>query len=190
MKEPIIPHDLLTLASKKSSKISPNLLNYLEKREKKETSHFYSYLGDIILCPKYIEEVMMSDIIEYNLEKFEENDSENGQEDVILLDDDEDDDELEELEPKNKKKTQDNELVKTENDEEIQDRGVSLALSKTSSLKKRYPLLLIHSILHLAGHDHEEQSDWLIMAECEEYLIEAYYFYKKLIQKQKKKLNK
>lgn len=138
-----------------------------------------------------------------DMKELEEEEKDSDDDELIIEDDDDDeDDELKEIDSEdmnfnnNKESNIDKDNivsneVKIENENDInideededEDRGVSLVLRNINSLSKRYPLLLIHSILHLSGHDHETDDDWKIMTDCEEFLIKEYYQYKKLLKK-------
>jgi probable rRNA maturation factor len=48
------------------------------------------------------------------------------------------------------------------------EKGVSRALATTFKLEERYRLLLVHSVIHLLGYDHETDEDWTEMARKEE----------------------
>ena len=66
-------------------------------------------------------------------------------------------------------------VTEDDNDEEEEDAGVSLAMSKLFTVEERIPLLLIHGILHLLGHDHETEEDWQLMTTRENYVMEQFY---------------
>lgn len=51
------------------------------------------------------------------------------------------------------------------------DRGVSAAMATLYTLEERMPLLLIHGMLHLLGHDHEEDGDYEKMVCREEEVL-------------------
>ena len=53
------------------------------------------------------------------------------------------------------------------------DAGVSLAMSTRYTLEERLPLLLVHSMLHLLGYDHETEEDWRAMTQREEEVMRA-----------------
>lgn len=53
------------------------------------------------------------------------------------------------------------------------DAGVSKAMAREFRLDRRIDLLLIHSMLHLVGYDHETNADWKEMTEKEEEVITA-----------------
>ena len=54
----------------------------------------------------------------------------------------------------------------------IEDRGVSLAMSTTFALEERISLLLVHGMIHLLGYDHENTKDWKVMTKKEEEVME------------------
>lgn len=66
-------------------------------------------------------------------------------------------------------------MVTGDDNEEEEDAGVSLAMSKLFTVEERLPLLLIHGILHLLGHDHETEEDWQLMTTRENYVMEQFY---------------
>jgi probable rRNA maturation factor len=43
------------------------------------------------------------------------------------------------------------------------------------TLQGRIPLLLIHSLLHLLGYDHETEEDWEKMTKKEDEIIDLYH---------------
>jgi len=49
--------------------------------------------------------------------------------------------------------------------------GVSRAMATETSLERRLHLLLLHSMLHLLGYDHEEDADYDVMAAKEEQIM-------------------
>ena len=53
------------------------------------------------------------------------------------------------------------------------DAGVSLAMASCFSLEERLPLLLVHSLLHLIGYDHETDQDWRLMTHREQEVLDA-----------------
>lgn len=53
------------------------------------------------------------------------------------------------------------------------DAGVSLAMSSCFNLEERLPLLLVHSLLHLVGYDHETEQDWRLMTHKEQEILDA-----------------
>jgi len=59
-----------------------------------------------------------------------------------------------------------------EDDEEEEDAGVNFVMRDTFSLEERIHLLLIHSILHLLGYDHETDRDWKKMTKRENEVME------------------
>jgi len=48
-------------------------------------------------------------------------------------------------------------------------------MAEVFTLEERIPLLLIHSILHLLGYDHETDADWEVMTARETEVMEKYY---------------
>lgn len=66
-------------------------------------------------------------------------------------------------------------VTEDDEEEEVEDAGVSLAMSKLFTVEERLPLLLIHGILHLLGHDHETDEDWQLMTTRENYVMEQFY---------------
>lgn len=58
-----------------------------------------------------------------------------------------------------------------------EDRGVSLAMSKTFDPEQRLHQLLVHGMLHLVGYDHEEDGEYLEMVEREEAILKALELY-------------
>lgn len=59
-----------------------------------------------------------------------------------------------------------------EEEEEEEDAGVNLVMRDTFNLDDRITLLLIHSILHLLGYDHETEGDWEKMTNRENEVME------------------
>jgi rRNA maturation RNase YbeY len=55
------------------------------------------------------------------------------------------------------------------------DAGCSKAMAGLFTVQERTPLLLIHSLLHLIGYDHETDEDWAEMTAREEEVIKQYY---------------
>ena len=55
------------------------------------------------------------------------------------------------------------------------DAGCSRAMSTLFTLKERTPLLVVHSLLHLLGYDHETEDDWSAMTRREDEVIQQYY---------------
>lgn len=55
------------------------------------------------------------------------------------------------------------------------DAGVNRRMAEVFTLEERIPLLLIHSILHLLGYDHETDADWELMTARETEVMEKYY---------------
>jgi probable rRNA maturation factor len=55
--------------------------------------------------------------------------------------------------------------------EEWEKRGVAHAMSRAYSLERRLALLLVHSMLHLLGYDHDSVDDWRVMAQKEEEVL-------------------
>ena len=54
-----------------------------------------------------------------------------------------------------------------------EDAGVSKAMAREFSLEKRIDLLLVHSMVHLLGYDHETPEEWREMTKKEEEVISA-----------------
>ena len=72
---------------------------------------------------------------------------------------------------------EDQAIINGENDEydynEEEDRGVSRAMFREINPETRINMLLVHGMLHLVGHDHEEDDEYeLMMAREEEILRE------------------
>ena len=63
-----------------------------------------------------------------------------------------------------------------------EDRGVSKVMATQFQMQDRIAPLLIHSLLHLLGHDHEEDDEYLRMVQREE---EVWAQYLKLKQSSK-----
>lgn len=55
------------------------------------------------------------------------------------------------------------------------DAGCSKCMATLFSVQERLPLLLIHSALHMMGHDHETEEDWKVMTKREDEVIKAFY---------------
>jgi rRNA maturation RNase YbeY len=55
--------------------------------------------------------------------------------------------------------------------EEDDDRGVSGAMAKVSDPEKRIHMLLVHGMLHLVGHDHEDDDEYEQMVQREEEIL-------------------
>lgn len=55
------------------------------------------------------------------------------------------------------------------------DAGVNKAMATQYTVEQRVPLLLIHSLLHLLGYDHETDEEWEQMTKREEEVMKAYY---------------
>lgn len=55
-----------------------------------------------------------------------------------------------------------------------EDRGVSREMATVFTLEERLPLLLIHGLLHLLGHDHETPSEWQRMTQREDEVLAEY----------------
>jgi probable rRNA maturation factor len=60
-----------------------------------------------------------------------------------------------------------------------EDKGVSRAMATKFDLQSRLDLLLVHSMAHLMGYDHENEKDWLLMTEKEDFIIDNLQAYKK-----------
>ena len=54
-----------------------------------------------------------------------------------------------------------------------EDAGVSKAMAREFDLDKRIDLLLIHSMVHLLGYDHESPEEWKEMTAKEEQVLAA-----------------
>lgn len=55
------------------------------------------------------------------------------------------------------------------------DAGVNKAMAKVFTVQERVPLLLIHSLLHLLGYDHETDEEWEQMTKREEEVMALFY---------------
>merc|ERR1712118_569405 len=55
---------------------------------------------------------------------------------------------------------------------DAEDAGVSRVMASSFSLDERINLLLIHSVVHLLGYDHESQTEWLEMTAKEDEVME------------------
>eukprot|EP00968_Pinguiococcus_pyrenoidosus_P010783 scaffold869_cov303-Pinguiococcus_pyrenoidosus.AAC.14 len=55
-----------------------------------------------------------------------------------------------------------------------EDRGVSREMATKFTLRERFPLLAIHGMLHLLGHDHEEDDEYELMVQREEEVYGQY----------------
>lgn len=56
-------------------------------------------------------------------------------------------------------------------EEEEKERGVSGAMSKIFDPETRINMLLVHGLLHLVGHDHEEDDEYEVMVTKEEEIL-------------------
>ena len=56
-------------------------------------------------------------------------------------------------------------------EEDEEDRGVSGAMAKVYNPEVRIHMLLVHGMLHLVGHDHEEDDEYEIMVSEEEAIL-------------------
>jgi len=54
-----------------------------------------------------------------------------------------------------------------------EDAGVSRAMASVFSVQRRLPYLLTHGMIHLTGHDHENDQDWLLMTRREDEVLHA-----------------
>lgn len=64
--------------------------------------------------------------------------------------------------------------IESDDNVEEEDAGVSKAMTSLFSFEERIPLLLIHSVLHLLGHDHETEEDWQRMTAREEVVMQRF----------------
>lgn len=55
------------------------------------------------------------------------------------------------------------------------DAGVNRAMARVYTVEERVPLLLIHSMLHLLGYDHETDEEWEEMTKREEEVMQLFY---------------
>ena len=58
-----------------------------------------------------------------------------------------------------------------EEEEEEEERGVSGAMAKVFDPETRINMLLVHGLLHLVGHDHEEDDEYEVMVGKEEEIL-------------------
>jgi probable rRNA maturation factor len=58
-------------------------------------------------------------------------------------------------------------------EEEWEDAGVSKVLAGTFGLQDRYRLLIVHSLVHLVGYDHETPDEWRAMTAKEDEVLRA-----------------
>ena len=58
-----------------------------------------------------------------------------------------------------------------EEDEEGEERGVSGAMANVFDAETRINMLLVHGLLHLVGHDHEEDDEYKVMVAKEEEIL-------------------
>lgn len=65
------------------------------------------------------------------------------------------------------------ELSKKEGFKLEEEGGISGAMANVYTVQERLPLLCIHGLLHLLGHDHETDEDYEIMKKREEDVLEA-----------------
>jgi len=61
--------------------------------------------------------------------------------------------------------------ISDEDDEVDDERGVSGAMADVSDPEKRIHMLLVHGMLHLVGHDHEEDDEYEEMVQREEEIM-------------------
>ena len=54
------------------------------------------------------------------------------------------------------------------------DAGVSRAMAELYTVEQRIPLLMIHSLLHLVGYDHDKESQWKTMTKKEQKIIDIF----------------
>ena len=55
--------------------------------------------------------------------------------------------------------------------EEEEERGVSGAMANVFDPALRINMLLVHGMLHLVGHDHEEEDEYQLMVQKEEEIL-------------------
>ncbi|CAB9511648.1 Endoribonuclease YBEY [Seminavis robusta] len=65
---------------------------------------------------------------------------------------------------------QDSDLVYDDNNSE-EDRGVSGAMATVYDPEERIHMLLVHGMLHLVGHDHEQDDEYELMVQKEEEIL-------------------
>ena len=63
-------------------------------------------------------------------------------------------------------------LSDSDSDVEEEDRGVSGAMANVYDPEQRIHMLLVHGMLHLVGHDHEEDDEYELMVQKEEELLQ------------------
>ena len=68
---------------------------------------------------------------------------------------------------------QDEREEEEEEEEEWEDAGVSKVLAGTFDLQDRYRLLIVHSLVHLVGYDHETPDEWRAMTTKEDEVLRA-----------------
>ena len=56
-------------------------------------------------------------------------------------------------------------------EEEEEERGVSGAMARVFDPELRVNMLLVHGMLHLVGHDHEEDDEYELMVTKEEEIL-------------------
>jgi hypothetical protein len=61
---------------------------------------------------------------------------------------------------------------KTDNYDNTNDGGVSLAMSTIFDTNERIILLLVHGMIHLLGYDHEYEKDWFLMTKKENEVLQ------------------
>ena len=61
---------------------------------------------------------------------------------------------------------------------EEEDAGVSRVLASTFNLQDRYQLLIVHSLVHLMGFDHETPEEWRLMTAKEDDVLKELGLYK------------
>ena len=66
---------------------------------------------------------------------------------------------------------EDEDVEESPDSDEEDDRGVSGAMAKVSDPEKRIHMLLVHGMLHLVGHDHEEDDEYEEMVQREEEIL-------------------
>lgn len=113
-------------------------------------------MGDVVICPQYIHKRCMEDLAAKQKQELKDQESMSetalGESRKIL---------------KTRGKSKSARV-------EYEDAGISRAMSSVFTLEERLPLLLIHGLLHLLGHDHEKRKDWVVMTRREEEVLALY----------------